>query len=122
MEMAVALPVFLLLLFGFLEMSRTSMIRNAMRIASYEAARAAIVPGATSSKAEVVANTHLQSAMVRYSTVTIDPEIITADTELVTATVSVPYASNAWFLPCIVPNITFEATCTLTREPTFDNY
>ena len=52
-EVALCLPLLILLLFGCYEICRTSMILHATQSAAYEGARVGIVPGATPDKIEV---------------------------------------------------------------------
>ena len=52
-EMALTLPVLFLLLFACYEFGRANMIRHTAQGAAYEAARVAIVPGATRAEAAV---------------------------------------------------------------------
>ena len=56
-ELALTLPILFLLVFGAIEFSRAHMLQHTTEIAATEAARQAIVPGAT---AEECRNTCLQ--------------------------------------------------------------
>ena len=50
-EFAVVLPLLVLLVFGSVELTRGLMLRHSADNAAYEAARTAIVPGATAEEA-----------------------------------------------------------------------
>ena len=85
-EMAIVLPVYLAILFGFIEISRLSFAVNTSQVALIKATRALSLPDATAEDGEGAAKDYL--TRLGYSeddiTVTISPSIITENTPEVT--------------------------------------
>ncbi len=114
-EMAIVLPVFFLFLFASIEFSRMNTIRHTVENAAYEAARSAIVPGATTSKTKKVAKEIMQTIGCVGTKVTTKPRVIVNATPEVEVFVEVPCARNAYFAPSFFHgNIT--GHCRLRRE------
>ncbi|GIW98612.1 MAG: hypothetical protein KatS3mg111_1945 [Pirellulaceae bacterium] len=109
------LPLLLLFLLGALEISRMNMILETANNAAYEAARACIVPGATSEDGITAASATLNAIGVTGVEVVIEPSNITNATPSVTATVSIPYSDNLW-LPASYATGSANVSCTLTRD------
>jgi Flp pilus assembly protein TadG len=117
-EFALTVPLFLAFLFGALEFGRANMIRHTAQNAAYEAARAAIVPGATAAKAEAAAYAALSYAGIGTATVTITPSVLGPGDNEVTVDVSVPMDPNSYLTPLFLSGKNLEATSTLSREIT----
>lgn len=115
-EVALVLPLILMLFFAAVDFSRANSIRNTAENAAYEGARRAIVPGATKQSALDEANAILNILSINTATVTVNPETITNSTPQVTVTVSVPLGSNLYAASPFLTSTTISRTCTLTRE------
>ena len=115
-EVALCLPVLILLLFGCYELTRTSMILHATQSAAYEGARVGIVPGATPDQIEDAAGFVLRTMGVANFQVETIPAVIERDTEQVEVIVRVPVGENLSLPRLFVENPTFKGTCTLSRE------
>ena len=115
-EMAFVAPVFLMILFAGLEYSRICMIRNAANNAAYQAARQAMVPGATIADAQAEANRLLAVLGVQNYTLTVDPDPITAMTSRVTVSISIPARDNGWLVAMFCKDLTLKAGSTLFTE------
>lgn len=115
-EFALCFPVALMITFGMIDLARANMLRNTAENAAYEGARAGIVPGATSSGAEADAQQIMNAISAIGTTITVDPATITADTERVTVTVSVPVAENLWASKVLFGGRRITRACTLSRE------
>ncbi len=72
-EFAIVAPIFFLLLLSSFEFSRLNVIRHTADNAAYEAARNAMVPGATAAEAIATANSILRVVGTRGARVTINP-------------------------------------------------
>jgi Flp pilus assembly protein TadG len=114
-EFAFTVPVFFVVLFSCVEISRMNMIRQTANNAAYEAVRACIVPGATNAEGVAVATAILQTIGVQGYTVTVTPAEIKDTTATVTATVVVPYELNTWGRG-ILSHGSASVTCTMTRD------
>ena len=85
-EMAIVLPVFLAILFGFIEISRLSFAVNTTQVALIKATRELSLPNATAEAGENAAKDYL--TRLGYSeediTITISPSIISDNTPEIT--------------------------------------
>src|SRR5262245_12786424 len=95
-EFALTFPLLLLLVIGLIEFARLSTMRHAADNAAYEAARHIIVPGANVAEAVAQGNELLARAGVRQGSISVNPAVITEDTDSITVQVSVPLAGNSW--------------------------
>lgn len=115
-EVAIVLPILLLLLFAAIDYSRANSIRNTAENAAYEGARRAIVPGGTQQSAQTAANEILSILSLNNSNVSVSPTVITKNTPQISVTVNVPLGSNLYASSALLSNVTISRTCTLTRE------
>lgn len=115
-EFAIVAPIFFILLLGAFEFSRLNMIRNTASNAAYEAARLAMVPGATADEATAEAGRILSVLGTKNATITINPATLTELTDEISVDISIPFADNAFMLPYFVGNMTILAKSTLKTE------
>jgi Flp pilus assembly protein TadG len=115
-EMAFALPILLLIVFSAVDFARLNMLRNSAENAAYEAARRAIVPGATATQASDAAKKVLKAVGASNCTVTITPATLTEDTTQVTVKVEIPLKNNAWLASAAKTTKVLTKSCTMTRE------
>lgn len=115
-EFAFVAPLFFLLVLASLEFGRMNVIRHTADQAAYEAARHAMVPGATAAEARAKANSLLRIVGTRGATVT----VIGPTDDKVTVNVSVPMSQNGWISPRFSKNRTIRATSTLKTERPLD--
>lgn len=80
------------------EFCRLSMMRHTLDNAVYEAARKSIVPGSTARDIETQAKSILSTLGIGNADVSVDPKVITDETEFVTVKVSLPL-DKATFIP-----------------------
>ncbi len=120
-EFAFVFPLFLLMFFGMIEMARGNMMRNAAKSAAFEAARRAILPGATIEASTHQAERKLSAAGIQEAAIVFTPSTITPSTEQVTVVVEVPVARNSWVIPKFL-GATISQKCTLTCEPSSSGY
>jgi Flp pilus assembly protein TadG len=115
-EVAIVLPLLLLLLFAAIDYSRANSIRNTAENAAYEGARRAIVPGGTGQAAKDTANEILNILSIKNASVTVTPTTITNTTPQISVTVGVPLGVNLYAASPFLTATTITRTCTLTRE------
>ena len=115
-EFALVAPVFFLVLMSMFEFSRLNVLRHTADNAAYEAARAAIVPGATTDDARAEAQRLLTVVGARGATIDFNPRTITRDTEEVTVTVSLPLDRNGWVVPRFTRGKTLTSRSTMRTE------
>ena len=118
-EFALVAPVFLLLLLGMIEYGRMVMVQQVITNASREAARNAVLEGATHTSVVSVANTYLTSGSVDNADITIVP-YNPEDAEYgdpVTVTIDVDFSEVSWLpSPMYLGGKTMTATTVMRRE------
>ncbi len=117
-EFALVAPIFFLLLFASFEFSRLNVIRHTADNAAYEAARIAMVPGATAAEAVTEANRILNIVGARGATVTVNPATIALSTRQITVTIDVPMGQNGWIAPRFTGALNLRSVATLKAERT----
>jgi Flp pilus assembly protein TadG len=115
-EFAIVAPVFFLFIIASFEFARLNVIRHTADNAAYEAARHAMVPGATSAEAVDKANSILNIVGTRGARVTIDPTTLGPNDDTVTVTVEVPLAQNGWIAPHFTSATTLRSVSTMLTE------
>ncbi len=115
-EFAIVAPIFFLLVMASLEFGRLNVIRHTADQAAYEAARNAMVPGATVGEATQTANSMLAIAGARGATVTVNPTVLGPDDDEITVTIDVPMNQNGWITPKFTKNSTIRAVSRLRAE------
>ncbi|MCE9546746.1 MAG: pilus assembly protein [Planctomycetia bacterium] len=100
-ELALTLPLFLLLTFGIVEFGRMVMVGEVLTNAAREGSRVAVLPGGTDADCIAAIAHYLNAAKIMtYNTPTIVPSAnsATAGTAL-TVTVSIPLDQASWIPP-----------------------
>lgn len=126
-EMALVLPVFVTVILGIIEIGRAVMVGQLVTSAAHEAARAAVLDGSTNSSVSDVATSFLQSsAGVSAGNVTVTISVSSgsagnqvanaAQNDLITVTVSVPFATVSYLPPSYMAGKSLSATCAMRHE------
>jgi Flp pilus assembly protein TadG len=115
-EFALAAPIFFLFLMAAFEFGWLNVLRHTADNAAYEAARYAMVPGATAAEATSKANSILNIVGARNAVVTVSPSVIDSNTDEVTVTVDVPMKDNALLVPKFTGKTTLRGSATLRTE------
>jgi Flp pilus assembly protein TadG len=89
-EFAVIAPIFFLVILGGIEFASVHITQCAMENAAFEGARKGIVPGARAATCKASAEALMAGAGINEYTVTVTPATITAATDSVKVSVSVP--------------------------------
>ncbi len=109
-EFALVLPLLLLALFGFFEISRASMIQHATEASAYEGARAGIIPGATQQEIEDQVGFILNTVGVTDFTVNVEQNRAVDSILKVRVTVNVPFSATT------TGNLFFPADASFTGQ------
>ncbi len=111
-ELAVCLPVIVLLVLATIEACSALFLKQSLTVAAYEGVRAAISAGATTTEVQAACNQILTDRKIKGATITITPSNISAlnPGEFIDVTVSAPCSSNS-----LVP-ATFYRGKTLTAK------
>jgi Flp pilus assembly protein TadG len=115
-EFALTAPVFILFLLAAFEFGWLNVVRHTADNAAYEAARSAVVPGATVAEATAKADKLLKVVGARGATVTVSPNPVTVSTDKVTVNIQIPMDQNGLIVPRFTSNTTIEAQSTLRTE------
>jgi Flp pilus assembly protein TadG len=115
-EFALTAPIFFLFLLAAFEFGWLNVIRHTADNAAYEAARTAMVPGATVTEAHNRANGLLRIVGARGATVTVTPSVLTAETEEVTVEIDIPMNRNGLIVPRFTGNMVLHSESTLRTE------
>lgn len=111
-EFALVAPIIFALFIGCLEMTSMNLIRQTAGNAAYEAARAAVIPGATQAEARAIAQRLLGSVR---ATNNVDVDIDDNGSTVV-VTIRVPVSDNGWGLARFTGGLTIVKRCSLARE------
>lgn len=115
-EMAFVLPLIMFFFAMMFELCRVLMLQHTADTAAYEAARAAMVPGATAAEAQQVAQQMINSNGLKQTSVLVSPEILTETTPLITVKVNIPVNENSWIAPSQLGNFVVSSEVTLLCE------
>jgi Flp pilus assembly protein TadG len=115
-EFALSAPVFILFLLAAFEFGWLNVVRHTADNAAYEAARMAVVPGATVAEATAKADRLLRVVGARGATVTVSPNPVTASTDAVTVNIQIPMNQNGLIVPRFTSKTTIRAQSTLRTE------
>jgi Flp pilus assembly protein TadG len=108
--------VFFLFLLAAFEFGWLNVLRHTADNAAYEAARTAIVPGATAADAQSKADSLLKIVGARSATVTITPSPVTVDTDEVTVSIEIPMNKNGLIAPRFTKSTKILASSTMQTE------
>lgn len=121
-EASIVTPIFFLCIFGAIELCRVAMIRNLAEDASYVAARACMVDGATTDEATRQAASVLSMVGTRGAKVVInDGEGVNQASDSIRVLIDVPLSQNSWVLPWIFSGRSIQ-TYTQLRTERYDGY
>jgi Flp pilus assembly protein TadG len=115
-ELAVVLPIFVLMLFAFFELGHGLMISSIVENAAYEGARRGVVPGATQETAQQVAEDIAIASSLRSPRVQVDTISLTDRVRGITVTVDASMAENGIFLGPFLGNTTISRSTTMIYE------
>jgi Flp pilus assembly protein TadG len=115
-EFAIVAPIFFVLIIASLEFGRLNVIRHTADQAAYEAARHAMVPGATAAEAIRSAERMLQLVGARGAQISVNPTVLGPDDDDITVTIDVPLSQNGWITPRFTRSTTIHAVSRLKAE------
>ncbi len=117
-ELAVCLPVIILLTFASIEASTMIFVDQALCVAGYEGVRVAIQGDATNDDVIARCEAILEHRQVVGATVSIEPNDVSAvnSGEPIAITVSAPSDENAVGMPMFFWDTTLSATSTMVKE------
>jgi Flp pilus assembly protein TadG len=119
-EFALVAPAFFILVIAAFEFGRINVIRHTADNAAYEAARHAMVPGATAAEAVSTARRLLNIVGTRGARIAVNPPTLGPEVNQITVTIDVPMNQNGWITPRFTPSTTIRATSTLKTERAID--
>ena len=115
-EMAITMPFLFMLILVAVEFGRMNVIRHTVDNAAYEAARRAIVPGATATEVEQQARRIMAIVGARGVNVQLTPDEIEIDTDEINVNVSVECRQNGFLAPLFFGGRRMVGNVTMQRE------
>jgi Flp pilus assembly protein TadG len=118
-EMAFAMPLLILLIFGMIEVGRALMVQQVLTNASREGARLAVTGGATADSVTEAVEDYANSLISAEVSVTITPEYpsLAASGTPVTVEVSIDYTDVSWLpTPSYFEDAVLSASSVMRRE------
>jgi Flp pilus assembly protein TadG len=118
-EMAFAMPLLILLIFGMIEVGRALMVQQVLTNASREGARLAVTGGATAYSVTEAVEDYANSLISAEVSVTITPEYpsLAASGTPVTVEVSIDYTDVSWLpTPSYFEDAVLSASSVMRRE------
>ncbi|GIW98610.1 MAG: hypothetical protein KatS3mg111_1943 [Pirellulaceae bacterium] len=106
-ELAIFLPLLVILTFGAIELTSLIYLKQRLLTAAYEAARIASGPRQTSTAAINTGMAVLSARGITNGSIAISPDPVTINTPSgteISATASAPFAENASLPPFVLPN------------------
>jgi Flp pilus assembly protein TadG len=117
LEMAIVLPLFLLLVFGIIEFGRLMIVLEIVTNAAREGARRAVVAGSNDTQVFTTVDNYLSQSDISGYTRSIAPSLADASRgDPVTVTVSVPYSAVDWGIMFFLSDNTLNARVTMRKE------
>ncbi len=115
-EFAIVAPIFFLFLLASFEFGWLNVIRHTANNAAYEAARGAMVPGATAEEAKKTANAILNTIGIRNAVIAVTPATLSSTTTEIKVSIDVPLKNNALVVPHFTSNKKLHSEATMRTE------
>lgn len=118
-EMAIVLPVLLLILIGMIESSRMLMVSQVLTNAAREGCRMGVINGRTTADVEARVNQILADARINGATIVTTPGAVqtTSLGDPVTVTITVDFQQVSWLAsPFLYQNATLTGSATMSSE------
>ena len=117
-ELAITLPVFVLILFGTIETTKMIFLQQSLEICAYQGARIALIPSSTTAKVNSACATILADRNVNSASVNVSPTNYSSMPygTLIRVRVSAPCSANSPFSPWFYGGRTLTAEVTLMKE------
>lgn len=113
-EFAIVANILFIMVLTCMEFARMNMVRNLAQDAAYYAARHAMVPGATATEAQDVADDIMGTMLAGGYTVSVSN--IDSESSEIAVTVDVDLHTVALFAPFFLPDATIGTTATMRTE------
>ena len=115
-ELAVCLPVLVLLVMGTIELSSFIFLKQGLTAAAYEGARTGIRADATDTTARASVNRVLAGRRFTGASTDIDPGVGVSRGTKLTVSVSAPSSANRIIFPRFVRGVTVTGQATMVKE------
>ncbi len=117
-ELAITLPVFVLILFATIETTTMIFLQQSLEIGAYQGARIALIPSSTPAKVSAASNSVLTSRNVTSATVSVIPANYSSQPygTNITVRVTAPCNANSPFSPWFYGGRTLISEVTMMKE------
>jgi Flp pilus assembly protein TadG len=117
-ELAIVLPIFVLIVFGTIEACSMLYLTQSLHIAAYEAARVSLIPQSTTTQVHEAAEQILENRKVQSATIQISPTNYASLSigSPIRVTVSAPSDANSPIVGMFFTGKTISGVCTMMKE------
>lgn len=115
-EFAIVASIFFVLCMGAIEFARVNIVSHVVDNVAYDAARMGIAPGADVTDVQAQAIQHLTNANLQGAQVTVTPDPIEENAQVITATITVPMDQNTWVVPSFTSGAQIVGSASLRAE------
>lgn len=100
-ELAITLPILVLIVLGTIEICSMIFLRQGLRISAYEGARVALVPGSDIGNVQAACQQVLDDRRISSASISVDPSDFDQQPygSIVSVTVTAPCSANSLFAP-----------------------
>ena len=117
-EVAVTLPLVILMAFGVIEFGRGMMVKHCLEEGARAGCRVAVLSDTTSQDVKDIVAASMQTAGITDYTVVITPTTLSSASkmEVVSVTISVPFDNVAWAASSFLKGKTLSGACVMSAE------
>lgn len=117
-ELAISLPVIMVVLFGILEISNSVALRKSLVVAAYEGSLVAILPGATTSDVQTAITQVISDRGLNVSQINVSPADLAAAPKgtFITVDVVAEYDDNCFVFSGLFNSVPLHGTAVFVKE------
>ncbi|MEM7782809.1 MAG: TadE family protein [Planctomycetota bacterium] len=116
-ELAVCLPILILITVGTISSTSIIFLKQSLKIAAYEGARVAIVPGAESGSVVAEVQSILSQRSVTGAVIDVTPDVRSSSQgTTITVTIDAPASGNGFFIETFFSGRSFSESVSVMKE------
>lgn len=116
-ELAVCLPVLLLLVLGTISSASMIYFKQSLKIVAYEGARVSLIPGASDATVTAQCESLMSERRINQGVVSVSPSIESSpEGTIITVTAEAPCSQNGLFASLFYSGRTFSETVSMMKE------
>jgi Flp pilus assembly protein TadG len=116
-ELAVCLPVLILLVLGTISSASMIYFKQSLKIVAYEGARVSLIPGSSNGAVTAQCESLMIERRIEQGSVSVSPNIASSpEGTIITVTVEAPCGPNGLFASLLYSGRTFSTTVSMMKE------